>query len=128
MPAQIAFYRLHPRRTGNDIHCPKRAGQHTAFTTNTTCLFNEDMPMFTTNGVRWANIRTGSVFALMAGDRRCKGVIFDYPNPRYKRRRRDRRTVLVLLVRDDAGNFAGTTPIHFAASAIINAFIAPPSA
>ncbi len=49
----------------------------------------------------------------MAGDCRRKGVVFDHADARGKRSGRDRRAVLVLLVRDDASNFAGTTPNTF---------------
>nr|AAB18550.1 hypothetical protein [Escherichia coli str. K-12 substr. MG1655] len=46
MPAQIALNRPRLFARRNDLHRTKRASQHTAFTANATCLFNENMPMF----------------------------------------------------------------------------------
>jgi hypothetical protein len=113
MPAQITFYRLRPCRSCDNIHRPKRTRNHAAFTADTMRLFNEDMPMFTTNSVRWAHVSTGSIFALMTGNCRRKGVVFNNPNPRDKRPGGDRCAILIFLMCDNAGNFAGTTPNTF---------------
>ncbi|WP_423811349.1 hypothetical protein, partial [Pseudomonas aeruginosa] len=56
------------------------ASQHTAFTANATCLFNENMPMFAAYRVNRADIRARCIFTLMTGYCRGPAVVFNDTN------------------------------------------------
>lgn len=80
MPAQIALNRPRLFARRNDLHRTKRASQHTAFTANATCLFNENMPMFAAYRVNRADIRARCIFTLMTGYCRGPAVVFNDTN------------------------------------------------
>ncbi|CBG90933.1 hypothetical protein ROD_42361 [Citrobacter rodentium ICC168] len=109
MPAEIALQRLYARARPGDIHRAKRAGQHTAFTADTARLFHKDMPVLAAYRLRRTDVRARRVFALVTGDRRGEGMVFNDPDAWSKLPGRNRRAVLIFLMRNHTGDFAGTT-------------------
>ena len=95
------------------FHRPERADQHTAFTADTFFLIQFDYIVRHIQGIHRAGSGTGGVFALAAGDSEAV-TLFEHDT--------DTGGVItavmwpvVIIMRDNAGNFAGVTSDTFLA-------------
>lgn len=91
MGAAIALQRQRPLINPYHLHCPKGAGDHTAFTADAALLLYPPDPRLTLNGLHGADAGAGGLFTLMAGHRRGERRPLHHPNARSKGRWADRR-------------------------------------